>query len=319
MRTSIAIGLTLLACVLASAVAAQGTARSLDIQPGARENGLGAAGVALLTDASDALWWNPAGLGFAEWYSAQYTHAQLVPGLASDVMYNYFAAGGPIPMHVGLGTSGTFLSYGTQASEWSWAGAAGYRVLPDLAAGLTIKYIRLKGFFFGSDADGVGIDLGSLYRKTLASLTLSAGVNLQNVGPEMKFPNGVRERLSRNLKLGGAATVTMPLDLEGWKADATLVIDYNQSQVASAFHSWNVGGEIGAAYGRWARGAIRGGYYDDPLGDIQDATYGAGIRVAGAAVDFASIPQARDSNLPNIHKWTLGLHTDLLMTLLSAR
>jgi hypothetical protein len=63
---------------------AQGTGRSLDIQPGARQNGMGAAGVALPEDATGATWWNPAGLGFLDRGSVDLTYAQLVPGLASD-------------------------------------------------------------------------------------------------------------------------------------------------------------------------------------------------------------------------------------------
>src|SRR5204862_5121879 len=120
MRRSIAIGLTVLVCVMARPAVAQSTGRFLDIQPGSRENGLGAAGVALLGDPSDALWWNPAALGFAESYSVQYTHAQLVPGLATDVMYNYVAAAVPLGKRFGVGMSGTFLSYGASSgSEWS--------------------------------------------------------------------------------------------------------------------------------------------------------------------------------------------------------
>src|SRR5882672_11487149 len=68
---------------------AQGTGRSLDIQPGGRQNGMGAAGVALPDDATGVTWWNPAGLGFVERAAVELTYAQLVPGLASDVNYNY--------------------------------------------------------------------------------------------------------------------------------------------------------------------------------------------------------------------------------------
>jgi len=45
--------LALIAAIsLAGAAFAQGTGRELDIQPGARQNGLGAAGVALADDAT---------------------------------------------------------------------------------------------------------------------------------------------------------------------------------------------------------------------------------------------------------------------------
>ena len=60
---TIALG-CVLGAVLAGTAFAQGTGRSLDIQPGARQNGIGAAGVAIADDATGVTWWNPAGLGF---------------------------------------------------------------------------------------------------------------------------------------------------------------------------------------------------------------------------------------------------------------
>src|SRR5882672_7787455 len=82
--------LAFLACLsLAGTAFAQGTGRSLDIQPGGRQNGMGAAGVALYDDATGATWWNPAALGFVERSAVELTYAQLVPGLANDVSYNY--------------------------------------------------------------------------------------------------------------------------------------------------------------------------------------------------------------------------------------
>src|SRR5438034_4543484 len=74
---------------VAASAQAQGTGRSLDIQPGGRQNGMGAAGVALGEDATGATWWNPAALGFVERSAVELTYAQLVPGLANDVTYNY--------------------------------------------------------------------------------------------------------------------------------------------------------------------------------------------------------------------------------------
>lgn len=227
-------------CVLADAVAAQGTARSLDIPPGARENALGHAGVAVVGDPSDALWWNPAALGFAEWYSAQHTRARLARGLASDVQYRHVAAGVPVGGRFGLGVSGTFLSYGILESpggffvpeprERSWALAAGYRVLPNLAAGLTVKYVRLEDFYgAGSEESAAGFDFGGLFRKTLAPVTIGAGVNVQNIGPEMQFPSGASAPLGRNLKIGGAASVRASPGAGSFEAGATLLVDLNQS------------------------------------------------------------------------------------------
>jgi hypothetical protein len=307
-------GAIVLGCVLATAVAAQGTARSLDIPPGARENALGRAGVALIGDPSDALWWNPAALGFAEWYSAQYTRARLGP--SSDLPYKHVAAGIPIGGGLGLGLSGTFLSYGATPSERAWAFATGYRFKPSLAAGLTMKYVRLEGFSPQVNST-VGFDLGGLFRKTLAPVTVGAGVNVQNIGPAMEFPSGASAPLGRNLKIGVAASVQAPSRAGSFEAGATLLVDHNQSLVTDEFRTWSYGAEIHGGIGSWARAAFRLGYYDDPSGQIQDWTYGAGVRVFGASVDVASIPQAR--TLPRVRKWTFGFHTDVLRPRRDAR
>lgn len=310
-------GAIVLGCVLATAVAAQGTARSLDIPPGARENALGHAGVALVGDPSDALWWNPAALGFAEWHSAQFTRARLTPGLTSDTQYKQVGAGVPVGGRFGLGVSGTFLSYGDtlffglEPREGSWALAAGYRVLPNLAAGLTAKYVWLEDFYgVGSKESTVGFDFGGLFRKALAQVTIGAGVNVQNIGPEMEFPSGASAPLSRNLKIGGVASVRGAPGVGSFEAGATLLMDLNQSLVRDEFRTWSYGAEVDGGIGSWVRAALRLGYYDSPRGRIQDWTYGAGVRVFGASVDVASIPQTE--TLPRVRKWTFGFHTDAL-------
>ena len=89
MRLAIKVLAVILGLIVSTEVWAQGTGRSLDIQPGGRQNGMGAAGVALADDPTGATWWNPAALGFVGRTGVELTYAQLVPGLASDVNYNY--------------------------------------------------------------------------------------------------------------------------------------------------------------------------------------------------------------------------------------
>jgi hypothetical protein len=328
MRTWAAVFALCTGLIWGQSVLAQGTARSLDIQPGARQNALGAAGVALEGDPSDALWWNPAALGFAEWQGASYTHAMLVPGLADDVVYQHVAAGAAIGRRFGIGVSGTFLSYGElewypfeddESTEWSLAAALGYRVLPELAVGVTAKRVKVAlypGLYEGST---FAFDIGSLYRTDLDPVRLSAGFNVQNVGPEMSFEGFAdSDKLSRNFKVGGAVTLPVVSD-NGLDAEATLVADFNQSLVTNKFRTYNIGTETCVGSGKRARIAVRAGYYYDPLGDIGDVTYGAGIRIAGATVDFGAVPQARDSGLERVTKWSFGLQTDLLLEWLEAR
>jgi len=311
LSTTVAVSLALGVCFAGSAFA-QGTGRSLDIQPGARQNGLGAAGVALAEDATGCTWWNPAALGYVQKSAVEISYAQLVPGLADDVSYNHATYVRPVE---GLGAFGlglVFLNYGTSEGtdasgnptgsfssyEISPALSYGVQLLPDLAVGASLKYIRIQ--LAPSDQSGVGstfgVDLAAFYRIPVAKLNL--GLNVQNMGPSVTFLNeDQRSPLSRNLKVGAA-----------WEAygddefRVVLVGDFNQSLVTNDFYTWNGGAEL--RYTDQIAGRI--GYYHDPLGQINDLTYGIGVGWKGLSLDFASIPQAKDSDLPNVSKITLG-------------
>ncbi len=321
--TAWAFGMAMFAVVSATAALAQGTGRSLDIQPGARENGLGAAGVALLGDGSDAVWWNPAALGFARRPSVQLNYAQLVPGLALDVHYWNEAGTLPLGTTVGVGAGYTYLDFGrlsgfgsngSTPNEKSACVSVGVAVLPSLAFGATVKRIRIQLTPFPTlgIGTGYGLDMGGLYRHTIDSLTFSAGANVQNLGPEVTFGDlGAKAPLSRNLKLGGAIQYHALLS-GGTDVGATAVLDFNQSLVSGSgdFKTWNGGLEFYAGLPRILRVSVRGGYYYDPDGQIEDPAFGAGVRLFGLTADVGVIPQARDSGLDNVKKYTVGYHFD---------
>lgn len=302
----------LLALTLAGPAFAQGTGRSLDIQPGGRQNGLGAAGVALAEDATGITWWNPAGLGFANKSAVQLTFAQLVPGLASDVTYNYATFVKPVQGWGAFGLGLVFLSYGesegTDASgnptgtfgsnEFSPALYYGTRLLPDLSVGASLKYIRIQLAPTAQSGVGstFGVDLAALYRIPAARLSL--GANVQNLGPSVTFLNEDQASpLSRNLKAGFAWDAVSGKDFR-----TILVGDYNVSLVTKDFYTLNSGVEL--RYGDQIAG--RFGYYYDPLGEIKNVTYGIGIGWKGLNLDWGSIPQANNSGLDNVQKLTLG-------------
>jgi hypothetical protein len=297
---------------LVGSALAQGTGRSLDIQPGARQNGLGAAGVALGDDPTGATWWNPAGLGFATKSAAEVSYAQLVPGLATDVSYNYATYLTPVQGWGAIGFGLVFLSYGTSEEtdlnghvngtfnsyEVSPAAYWGTKVLPELAVGASLKFIRIQLAPKSLSGVGstIGFDLGALYKIPAARLRL--GMNVQNLGPSVAFLNDDNKSpLSRNLKMGAA-----------WEASKSgqigflVVGDFNQSLVTPHFRTYNGGVEL--KYSTLICGRV--GYYDDPLGQIGGLTYGIGFSVSSLAIDFGSIPQAKDSGLPNVSKITLG-------------
>ena len=305
----IALGLT-----LATTAFAQGTGRSLDIQPGGRQNGMGATGVAIADDATGVTWWNPAGLGFVNKSAIDLTYAQLVPGLANDVNYNYLTFVRPTSGWGAFGVGLVFLSYGTSegtdpfgnptgsftSNEISPALYYGTKLLPDLSVGASLKYIRIN--LAPQSQSGVGatfgLDLGALYRIPAARLNL--GVNVQNLGPSVTFINeDQRSPLSRNVKLGAA--------WEAYSNDGFKVLlagDFDQSLVTSAFRQEHVGVEV--RYTDQIAGRV--GYYNDPLGQLQGLTYGIGLGWRGLSIDFGSIPQAKGSGLPNVQKLTLGYH-----------
>ena len=302
----------LLGLCFASAALAQGTGRSLDIQPGARQNGLGATGVAIADDATGVSWWNPAGLGFVTRSGVDLTYAQLVPGLASDVNYNYITFVRPTKGWGAFGLGLIFLSYGTSegtdpfgnptgtftSNEVSPAIYYGTKLLPDFSVGASLKYIRIQ--LAPQSLSGVGatfgVDLAALYRISAANLNL--GVNVQNLGPSVTFINeDETSPLSRNIKAGFAWDA---FEREGFKV--LLAGDFDQSLVTDEF--WQLHGGIELKYTDQIAGRV--GYYYDPLGQLEGLTYGLGLGWKGLALDFGSIPQAKDSGLPNVTKVTLG-------------
>ncbi len=311
LSTTIVLGCAL-GLTLASTALAQGTGRSLDIQPGARQNGMGATGVAIADDATGVTWWNPAGLGFVTRSGLDLTYAQLVPGLASDVSYNYMTFVKPTAGWGAFAVGLVFLSYGTSegtdpfgnptgtftSNEVSPALYYGTKLLPDLSFGASLKYIRIQ--LAPQSLSGVGatfgLDLGALYR--IPAAHLNVGVNVQNLGPSVTFINeDERSPLSRNIKSGLAWEA---YSHEGLKL--LLAGDFDQSLVTPAF--WQLHGGAELRYSDQIAGRV--GYYHDPLGQLQGLTYGLGLGWKGLALDFGSIPQAKDSGLPNVSKITLG-------------
>ncbi len=298
--------------LLAGSAFAQGTGRSLDIQPGGRQNGMGAAGVALPEDATGVTWWNPAGLGFIDKSDVQLTYAQLVPGLASDVSYNYGTWVQPIEGFGAYGVAITFLSYGTSegrdeggnptgnfsSNEFSPSLYYGTRILPDLSVGAALKWIRIQLAPQANHGVGTtfGLDLAALYK--IPSARLNFGVNVQNLGPSVTFINEDQASpLSRNVKAGAAWT-----PYETKQVSVRLVEDFNQSLVTNNFRTYNHGLEL--SYTSLFAGRV--GWYSDPQGQISGVTYGFGASWSSLSLDLGAIPQAKDSGLGDVYKITLG-------------
>ncbi len=251
--------ISLLAAMLLSAVLpvfAQGeaTALFLMINPGARQGGVGEAGVATANDAT-AIYWNPAGLAFQ--YDegdantrgeASLMHVNWLPKFNfSDLYYDYAAARYFLP---GIGTVGfgiQFMNYGennqtdTQgnligtftSNEFAFTSSYAVKVQDNLGVGVNLKFIysRLSPVKVDNErGKGVGagfaLDFGVLYHPGFMK-RLSLGANLSNLGPKLSYIDQAQaDPIPTNLRLGLAYHL-----LESEFNKLTLVYDINRLMV----------------------------------------------------------------------------------------
>ena len=308
MRLTIRLVALLLGLLTTTSAWAQGTARSLDIQPGARQVGMGAAGVALADDPAGVTWWNPAILGFVGRPAVELTYSSLVPGLASDVTYNYLNYIHPVQGWGSFGLGVLFLSYGslelTNGSgqqvgsytpiEFSPALYYGTQLLPDLSVGAAVKYgrVQLAPSAYQGIGSTFGFDLGALYRIPAARLDFGANPNRVKLA---FIDEDKADPLSRNFKVGMAWVPYTSKDFT-----FTAITDFNQSLVNSQFRTYNYGAEL--AFINQLAGRV--GWVADPTGDISGLSYGLGVSWNNLTLDWGSMPQAR--TLPSVTRITLG-------------
>ncbi|MFN8547939.1 MAG: PorV/PorQ family protein [Candidatus Eisenbacteria bacterium] len=326
LRTSV-LGAAALALAVGGA-RAQSTsgAQSLNITPGARADAMGRAFVALPDDAT-ANWWNPAALASATDHNFSLMHAQLVPGLATDVYYEYLGYRMHMPGWGGVGVSFIYLGYGKSTAtteqgyelgvftsyEVSPQVSLGTELLPGLAAGVTLKYVYVnlapdwatQGEGQGS-GDTFGADLAMLYKvKALPVLgwPTNLGVNVQNLGPNIAYiDQDQSDPIGRNLKIGFATRAFGTTTPDGQPGISGLIsYDFNKSLVySSETPIQNVGAEL-AYEGTFA---LRTGYIYDKDGDIKDPTFGVGFNISSFTADYASVPQAK--GLERVNKFSLS-------------
>lgn len=222
----------------------------LRIEPDSRASGMGNAGVALSDDVN-AMYWNPAGLGFQRGTEIGITHANWLPAFNANLFYEY----GAIKTHLnGIGTVGAHITFlnlgehecrdennnecGTFRSYDLAAGASFGRQLSDnLSVGVGARFIYsnlASGQQVGNETirAGVstGIDFGMLYRSDPIALGgmeghVRAGFNLANIGPTIRYTkdDNVGDPIPTNLRFGYAFT----LDLDEYNS-LTFTNDFNK-------------------------------------------------------------------------------------------
>jgi hypothetical protein len=309
----------------------------LKIKPGARATGMGQAGVAL-DQRAHSIWWNPALLSEAGNKQVSSTMAKLVPDLADDVYYLNLGYSQHLEGWGGLAFDVMYLSYGkTEAtdtegishgffSSYEFVPAVGFgtkllagepeSMLSDLDVGISLKYVlvdlapewalAIVGVEKDGRADAFGVDLGMLLRGQMGGVPYSIGANVQNLGSELVFIEADQgDPLPRNLKVG--------LGVEAVRSDRFRLVgavDFNKALIkypgrehiegqprfgwGDMKELWNAGLELTAM----DRLHFRLGYVDDPEGEIQALTFGAGLDVSfgerTVLFDYSSVPQALD-------------------------
>ena len=227
----------------ANAQAGQQAVPFLQIAPDSRSAAMGNSGVARADDAN-AMFWNPAGLGFQTDSQVGLTHANWLPQFDAGLFYEYlvgahrFDGVGTFGAHVtflNLGESerrdsnnqviGTFrsfdlafgASYGAQLSD-NWSVGTGAR---GIVSNLAPDTEETGGT---GRATGIAFDLAALYRSSPqeiggADVTFSAGANLANIGPPLTYVEE-DEALPMNLRFGPSVTIDFDdINSLTWSAD----------------------------------------------------------------------------------------------------
>lgn len=179
----------------------------LFLDANARPVAMAGAYTALAAD-SNALLYNPGGLGRVRRHEATFMHNQYFGGITQEYLgvalrqgvglnLNYLSAGGVARTTIS-NPDGTTLDF-TGLTDWALGAGYGRSVGGGVSLGLGLKFIREE--IAGISANGYAADFGGMYETPVPGLNL--GLAVQNVGPPITF-----EKQSQELPLnyrGGAA------------------------------------------------------------------------------------------------------------------
>jgi hypothetical protein len=178
----------------------------------ARAVGIGGAYAPLAND-SNALHYNPGGLGMVKRNEATVMHNVHVEGISQDYIAVALTQGVSLSVNylrwsdtnrtTYASPDGTLDKYGI--SDLALAAGYGKTVLDNVSVGGSIKYLR-EGID-NKSISGVAFDVGGM--ATLPNVPgLSLGLAVQNIGPDVRFQgqnsSGPREKLPLAVRGGGA-------------------------------------------------------------------------------------------------------------------
>ena len=212
----------------------------LRISPDARASGMGETGTAI-ADNANAVFWNPGGLGFLDYFNKgndfedpvpfrqiSLSFSPWLPQFNADLYYSYVSA---VNHFEGIGTVAAnfkFMNLGEfirtdangqkqgkfTSNEFAFLLSFGTKITKDLGVGANLQYIRSNLTpAIGSQPAAIGnsaaLDLGILWKPHnlwILEDNLALGFNLQNLGPKITYITE-SDPLPTNLKIGLAYTI----------------------------------------------------------------------------------------------------------------
>lgn len=280
----------------------------LEISVGARASGLGGAYVSIANDAS-ALYWNPAGIVWANKFQIEVMHNEWLAGTS----YDFAGTVIPLPnLNSAIGFSYISLSMDDQPVRTVQRpeGTGEFYDAQDYAIGLTYAMALTDRFSFGltgkyisqriwnESGSAFALDLGIFYNSQLKGLRL--GFSMSNFGSEIKLtgrdlnttvdPDKENENFDRVPATYNTDSYSLPLLFRvgvsyerDWGTWGSTLLSVDLNHPSNAPESINLGFE----YGFMNMFFIRGGYenlYED--GAVNGLTLGCGIDYYNVSESF---------------------------------
>ncbi len=261
----------------------------IDLQIGARPQGMGGAFVAMVDDVN-AVYWNPAGLTQMKTFEAAFMHVAPFSIGEASIDFSSFAI--PTSQTGAFGISwihqGAELEEGrgqtykkSDMNENTFVLSLARKFTPDMSLGLNIKRLKIDSDVGGGG--GFGYDLGLLYntQDLIFNNPLSFGVMLRNTFTDLKD-----EDVPTTLRMGVATKVynnqiSLAADMEKKK-------EVNKEGNSYQFH-------FGGEYALTRNVLFRLG------NDDGDWTYGAGFLLYNWELDYAFY-RIKEYNLDYSHR-----------------
>ncbi|HVM32108.1 MAG TPA: hypothetical protein VMU88_03175, partial [bacterium] len=276
--------------------------RGGNVGVGARAMGMGGAFDAVADDPS-AAYWNPAGLTQLEVPTLLMMYGSLFNDKTRTV-YGSFQYPLPNDFHLALSVNDSFFADtdGALQGEYQASVAVPLPFVPQkrLSVGFNFRYLNAALGSGQGSAQGVGVDLGFLYKEKLQEqLEWSAGLVFDDISTTARFDSGVEESLP---------TIITPALALRFEKDTTISLDLpwtlsgytNQTsdlEFRGGLEHWFFDGKLGLRVGYLSLATLPG-----------EITLGASYRTYQWFVDYAYINHSND--LGNSHRIEGGWYFD---------